>query len=280
MSQVVPSLSRPPWRSRELLRCIACATPLEGRDRCPGCGRDYPERDGVIEAIGPLSGRNRITEAFYSGRGWKRFRPWERGFLALQGGNRRARSRILNHLPAQATLRLLEVGIGDGDNLVFLPKSWEVLGIDHSRRRLNECRDRFPNMAGRLIRAEGEVIPLPDASVDATLCVGGFTMFSDHAAALREMRRVTKPDGPVVVADEHPWLCRMGVGHLVGLPKIDATWLRLLGLDREFIDMVFSLPQDLGAIAEEALPGIERHRIWNGLGYCFVHRGNAQSIRA
>src|SRR5690606_3957604 len=82
------------------------------------------------------------------------------------------------------------------------------------------------------------------------------------AAALGEMRRVTKPGGPVIVADEQPWLCRMGLGHLIGLPRIDAAWLQLLGLDPEFIEMVFTLPQDLGPIAEEALPAIERHRIW------------------
>lgn len=280
MSQVCPTSPQTAWRLHELLRCLACATPLEGSDHCPACGRGYPDLDGMIEAIGPLSGRNRITEAFYGGRGWQLFRPWERGFLAMQGGNRRARAGILKHLPRRASIRLLDVGIGDGDNLEFVSKTWEVLGVDLTKGRLDECRERFPTMAGRLIRAEAEALPLPDASVDATLCVGGFTMYGDHAAALREMRRVTKPEGPVVVADEQPWLCRMGIGHLIGLPKLDAAWLRFLGLDREFIEMVFTLPQDLGSIAEEALPGIERHRIWGGLGYCFVHRGDARAHRA
>jgi SAM-dependent methyltransferase len=214
-----------------------------------------------------------MTEAFYGGRGWQRFRPWERAFLALQGGNRRARQPILKHLPRDPSIRLLEVGIGDGDNLVLLPDAWDVVGVDHTRTRLEDCLRRFPSMTGRLVRAEAEALPIADASVDATLCVGGFTMFSDHAVALREMRRVTRPGGPVVVADEVPWLCRLGIGHLIGDPRIDAAWLRWLGLDDAFIDMVFTLPQDLDAVAEAALPGVERHRIWGGLGYCFVHRG-------
>ncbi|WP_235963527.1 class I SAM-dependent methyltransferase [Tautonia rosea] len=191
----------------------------------------------------------------------------------MQGGNRNARQPILKHLPRNQSIRLLEIGIGDGDNLELLPDSWEVLGIDHTRSRLDDCLRRFPGMSGRLVRAEAEDLPIVDASVDATLCVGGFTMFSDHAAAIQEMRRVTKPGGPVVVADEVPWLCRMGIGHLIGVPRIDAAWLRWLGLDDSFIEMVFTLPQDLDAIVEAALPGIERHRIWGGLGYCFVHRG-------
>lgn len=256
-----------------LLRCLECRSPLNGRETCPTCGYSFPERKGLIEAIGPLSGRNAITEAFYGGTGWQRFRPWERAFLGLQGGNQRARKPIIAHLPHDVSIRLLEVGIGDGDNLKLLPNTWEILGVDHTKARLEACLRRFPNMSGRLVRAEAEALPIVDASVDATLCVGGFTMFSDHATALREMRRVTKPGGPVVVADEVPWLCRFGIGHLIGIPRIDAAWLRWLGLEDAFIDMVFSLPQDLGSIAEAALPGVERHRIWGGLGYCFVHRG-------
>ncbi|RUL87432.1 class I SAM-dependent methyltransferase [Tautonia sociabilis] len=255
-----------------LLRCIGCATMVGGESSCPSCGRAYPSLGGIVEAIGPLSGRNRITEAFYGGPSWERFRPWERRFLALQGGNRRARRPILRHLPASATARLLEVGIGDGDNLEFLPAGWDVFGVDHTRRRLEDCLRRFPRMAGRLARSEAEALPFPDATFDASLCVGGFTMFGDHAAALREMRRVTRPGGPVVVADEVPWLCRAGIGHLIGVPRLDLHWLRLLGLEREFIEMVFELPRNLDEIVLAELPGADRRRIWGGLGYCVVHR--------
>lgn len=258
-----------------LLRCLECGTPIGECRTCPGCGRGYPERGGIVEAIGPLAGRNRITEGFYGGPAWERFRPWESRFLAMQGGNRRARRPILRHLPP-AGGRLLEVGIGDGDNLRFLPTCWDVIGIDHTLARLEGCLRRVPAMGGRLARAEAEALPFADDAFDGCLCVGGFTMFGDHAAALREMRRVTRPGGPVVVADEVPWLCRLGIGHLIGRPGIDAAWLRLLGLDREFIEMVFALPGDLRPFFDAELPGAERLRIWGGLGYCVVHRGAAE----
>ena len=76
----------------------------------------------------------------------------------------------------------------------------------------------------------------------------------------------------MVVADEVPWLCRLGIGHLLGLPRIDAWWLRGLGLDREFIAMVLDLRLDLDAVIAAALPGAQRWPIWAGLGYCIVHR--------
>ena len=64
----------------------------------------------------PARGRNRIAATFFDGPGWVRFRPWEQGFLILQGGIRRARMEILEHLHAleRPSARGLEVGIGSG----------------------------------------------------------------------------------------------------------------------------------------------------------------------
>jgi SAM-dependent methyltransferase len=221
--------------------------------------------------MGPLSGRNQIAAAFYDGPGWKRFRPWERRFLALQGGQKRARSAILRHLPQVEKARVLEVGIGDGDNLPWLPRPWEVVGVDLARRRLLECVYRFPFQAGRLVLAEAEVLPFDDGIFDAAYTIGGFNFFGDHERALREMRRVTKPGGIVIVADEAPWLPKLGIGHLMGLPAIDGYWLRALGLDREFANLVIGNRLDLESTMSSTLPGSKRFSIWGGLGYCYVH---------
>src|SRR3954452_11210963 len=107
----------------DLTRCLSCGTRLRGEPNCPGCRRVYPVRDGIREMIGPLWGRNRIVAEFYNGPGWRRFRPWEQGFLVLQGGVRKARMEILRHVLAldRPDALGLEVGIGDGANLPFLP---------------------------------------------------------------------------------------------------------------------------------------------------------------
>src|SRR5512135_1456004 len=83
-----------------LARCLGCSAPLGGAEACPGCGRRHPVVDGVVHAIGPLRGTNRIAAAFYDGPTWARFRPWERLFLWFQGpGQARARRQVLRHLP-------------------------------------------------------------------------------------------------------------------------------------------------------------------------------------
>jgi len=254
----------------ELARCLSCATPLRGEPACPQCRRVYPVRDGILEAIGPLSGRNRIVAAFYDGPGWVKFKPWEQRFLMLQGGARKARTEILRHLTGlgRSQFRCLEVGVGDGANLAFLPPEWSIFGVDISRAQLAECLHRHRQLSGRLARAEAENLPFPDATFDATLSVGGFTYYRDHEAALREMRRVTKPGGPVVVADEVPGLHRAGLGHLVRIPAFDAWWLHKLGLDREFVTMALTFDVNLKAMFSRVLPEATRHPIWHGLGYC------------
>ncbi|CAN5632926.1 hypothetical protein BH23PLA1_BH23PLA1_13820 [soil metagenome] len=252
------------------MRCLNCSARIEGRPACKSCGRSFPLQGGIVEAMNPLSGRNRIVADFYNGPSWRRFRKWERLFLMLQGGHRRARQQYLRHFHKAESARVLEVGIGDGDNLLYLPPRWEVHGVDIASNRLADCLERFPSQAGRLALAEAEALPFPDDTFDACLCVGGFTFFQDHETALQEMRRVTRPGGTVVVADEVPWLCQLGIGHIVGLPRIDAWWSQGLGLDRAFIDMVFQLDLDLDKVLAAALPGARRERIWAGLGYCLI----------
>ncbi|MDR3620444.1 MAG: class I SAM-dependent methyltransferase [Paludisphaera borealis] len=255
--------------------CLGCRAPLRGRDACLTCGRSYPMRDQILEAIGPLEGRNRINAAFYDGPGWVRFRKWERLFLTLQGGARRARMQILRHVLAidRPGVRALEVGIGDGDNLAYLPESWDVYGVDVARTQLVACQERHPRMKGRLAWAEGENLPFADETFDVCYAIGGFTYFNDHAAALREMRRVTKAGGPVVVADETPGMHRAGIGHLIGVPAIDAFWLRGLGLDREFVEMALQYDVDPESVARATWPSASSRKIWSRLGYCLVHPG-------
>jgi SAM-dependent methyltransferase len=251
--------------------CIACGAALEWDGGCVGCGRSYPEVDGIVHAIGPLRGTNRIAAAFYDGPSWPRFRPWEQLFLWFQGpGPARARRQVLRHLPREPRARVLEVGIGGGANLPLLPPDWTVFGVDVAASQLALCRDRRPGMAGRLAWAEAEALPFADATFDAVYTVGGFNYFRDPVGAIREMRRVARPEAPVVVADEDPDLIRFSPGRALGIDLIDRWALRALGLDAEFIAMVQNHQLNVAAVARTACPGHRRFPIWNRLGYCLV----------
>lgn len=264
-----------PATTLDLARCLTCETALAGLSVCPGCGAVVRVRDGILEAIGPLEGRNAISAAFYDGPGWTRFRPWERGFLRLNGGVRKARREILRHLdvvPGERPL-VLEVGIGDGENPRILDPRFLVHGVDVARARLEECTRKHASQNNRLAWAEAERLPYADGVFDACFTIGGFNYFRDHEAALREMKRVVKPGAPVIVADERPNLYQFGLGHLIGRPGLDAWWLQKLGLDAAFVEMVLSLEIDLPGLFARVWPQAVRKRIWHGLGYCYIdHR--------
>ncbi len=264
--------------------CLGCGSGLAGHPTCPTCGRPHPVVGGILEAIGPLEGTNRVASAFYDGSGWRRFRPYEQMFLWFQGnlrGRRAARRQILRHLDrlGPGPVRVLEVGIGDGDNLPLLPAGWEVFGVDIARTQLAACVRRFPKMAGTLGWAEGEALPFAAGTFDAVYSIGGFNYFRDHAAALAEMRRVARPGAPVVVADERPDLYRFSIFYQVGLPDALRWSLVGLGLDPEFVAMVLSHRTDIDAIARSALPDHRRFPIWNRLGYCLVDPAPDPAVR-
>jgi len=236
---------------------------------CPGCDRSYPVQDGILMAMGELSGKNRIAEAFYNGPLFEKFRFKEQLFLWFNGGLTGARRQILRHLPPLAGGRLLEVGIGDGDNVGLLPRGVQLAGIDIARRRLRRCRDRWNKRPLTLALAEAERIPFANGIFDAVLCVGGFNFFSDPARAIEEMVRVTRSGGRIVVADEVPNFHRYGWGHRIGVAALD-RWLMRRWFGAEFCEMVLTNQIDPGRLAGKTLLRLQLHRIWRGYGYCLV----------
>jgi SAM-dependent methyltransferase len=252
--------------------CIACGAGLERDGACGDCGRTYPEIDGIVHAIEPLRGTNRIAARLYDGPCWSRFRPWEQLFLWFQGpGPARARWQVLRHLPRRPVARVLEVGIGGGANLPLLPPGWAVYGVDIARTQLELCRAKLQGRAGRLAWAEAEALPFAAETFDAVFSVGGFNYFRDPVRALHEMRRVARPGAVVVVADEDPDLIRFAPGRALGVDLIDRWGLRAMGLDAEFVAMVQNHCIDVAAVAAAGCPDHRRFPIWNRLGYCLVH---------
>jgi SAM-dependent methyltransferase len=256
------------------LSCIDCREPLgvptEEGIVCEGCGRNYPVRDGLLVAQGELTGKNRITADFYNGERWQRFRFWEVLFLKTMGGRRGARMQVLRHLDLAEGSELLEVGMGDGENVALLPRDLRIAGIDISWRTLGAGRDRHAGRGLFLALAEGEHVPFADHSFDGTLCVGGFNFFSDPEKALAEMARVTRPGGRIIVADELPELYEWGWGHLLGWPAFDTWLMERFWLGPEFTKVVLGNRLDVAAVARATLGRYTIHRIWRGLGYCLV----------
>jgi ubiquinone/menaquinone biosynthesis C-methylase UbiE len=264
------------WRTgHDVLRCVTCGGSLEPNEAgmaCGSCGHNYPLRDGVLIIKEEPSADNVIARDFYNSSLWPKFRFWEWFFFICNGGERRSRNVILNHLPKAEGLKLLDVAIGDGVYVGWLPRDWNLVGIDVSTGQLAGCRRRNPDRAMRLALGEAECLPFRDGSFDAVLSIGGFNHFHDPEAALREMVRVVRPGSTIVISDELPDLTKRMIGHRIGLPGID-RWIvsKFMHLGDAFTDLVERHRDiDIAAIGRRVLKDSQYEVIWRGGGYLMV----------
>jgi ubiquinone/menaquinone biosynthesis C-methylase UbiE len=239
------------------------------------CGHRFPIRDGIAVVKESNSGNNQVVRDFYDGPLWPKFRFWEWFTFACNGGERRSRNKVLRHLPTAPELKLLDVAIGDGVYLDWLPSDWEIVGIDISTAQLAACRERAGKRTLPLVLGEAEDLPFCDGRFDAALSIGGFNYFNDPERALREMARVVKPGGTIVISDEVPNLTDRMLGHWSGIKPLAAfeRWMvaRMMHLGDEFTDIVERHRDlDVAAIGRKVLADCYYELIWQKVGYVMV----------
>ncbi|MFQ5566773.1 MAG: class I SAM-dependent methyltransferase [Paracoccaceae bacterium] len=99
--------------------------------------------------------------------------------------------------------RLLDVGSGTGalaHALVESVADATVVGIEPAAEFVARCRETNTDPRLRFETGDALAIPFPDASFDATLSLLILQELPDVPLALSEMRRVTRPSGPVVAS--------------------------------------------------------------------------------
>jgi ubiquinone/menaquinone biosynthesis C-methylase UbiE len=263
-------------RLAELWRCCRCGGNAEVDEEaitCASCGESYAIRDGVVVVRDGVTANNEIARNFYNSPLWPKFRFWERFMFLCNGGERRARNRILRYLPTGEGLKLLDVAIGDGGYLPWLSPSWSIFGIDISSVQLEACKHRAVGRDVCLTLGQAEDLPVRDGAFDACLSIGAFNYFSDPEKALREMARAVKPGGTIVISDELPDLIEKHTFHKIGLPSVD-HWLKALitkNLSPEFAAMIeCGKKLDVAAIGRRVLPDCRYELIWQGAGYVMV----------
>jgi ubiquinone/menaquinone biosynthesis C-methylase UbiE len=102
-----------------------------------------------------------------------------------------------------------------------------VIGFDQSPRMVELSRQRVPTGDFRTHDLARPLEWLPDGSVDDVLLALALEYLDDRVAALRELRRVLRPDGALVLSRMHPtgdWL-RHG-GNYFEPRVVDEVWSR------------------------------------------------------
>ncbi|ONF68720.1 class I SAM-dependent methyltransferase [Amycolatopsis keratiniphila] len=103
----------------------------------------------------------------------------------------------------QATGEVLEVAVGTGLNLPLYPGEVTLTGIDLSDGMLAIARDRAERLGHpvTLRRADAHDLPFDADSFDTVVCTLGLCAIPDDGKALREMARVLRPGGRLILLD-------------------------------------------------------------------------------
>jgi ubiquinone/menaquinone biosynthesis C-methylase UbiE len=112
-------------------------------------------------------------------------------------GRRRILSRLMDGLlKGVEEPRILDVGCGTGATMGFLEQYGQVTGIDVSLKAVRYCRAQG---GSRLCLADGESLPFTDGSFDLVTALDLLEHLADEAGGLREIWRVLKYGGRMVI---------------------------------------------------------------------------------
>ena len=112
------------------------------------------------------------------------------------------RDAAIRQLDLQRSDSVLEVGIGTGLNLPLYPPTCTLTGIDLSQEMLDKAVERvetlaMPNVTLKVMDATS--MDFGDDEFDQALATYTISAVPDPVAVLREMRRVVKPGGVLVI---------------------------------------------------------------------------------
>lgn len=178
---------------------------------------------------------------------------------------------------------VLDVATGTGDLALTLKKlrpSARVVGVDFSHPMLEAARRKAEDrrLGVEWALADALSLPFEDASFDAVTIAYGLRNLSDIEAGIRELRRVLRPDGRLVIIEFPPpsddVLGRLFRAYFLKvLPRIGG-WISGSRSAYEYLPasvLAFPRPPELSALVRDAGFSRVRYRLQShGVSAIFV----------
>jgi SAM-dependent methyltransferase len=119
-------------------------------------------------------------------------------------GRRRVIREALQALDLPPAIRILDAGCGSGRNMVELAEFGVVTGLELAEASVEAARERG---VGEVIEGSVDEMPFPDDSFDLAVSFDVIEHLPDEQHSLRELRRVIKPGGTLLVTvPAYRWL--------------------------------------------------------------------------
>jgi ubiquinone/menaquinone biosynthesis C-methylase UbiE len=176
---------------------------------------------------------------------------------------------LKRELLANATGRVLEIGVGTGRSFQHYAEIDELVGVEPSEPMLRRAQERAVEV-GRdvtLVAAPAEALPCEDDSFDTVVSLAVLCTVDDPSRALQEIRRVLKPTGRFIflehVRSPDPELARWQ-------DRLDRPWGWVAGgchPNRPTLEAIESAGFDVIELERRDLPDIPRLVKPNILGF-------------
>lgn len=119
-------------------------------------------------------------------------------------GRRRVLERVLERLGLPEQARILDAGCGSGRNMVELAHYGMVTGVELSGTSVGLARERG---VGEVLEGSVMDMPFDEGAFDLTVSLDVIEHLEDDVGALRELRRVTRLGGALLVTvPAYQWL--------------------------------------------------------------------------
>lgn len=139
------------------------------------------------------------------------YAEWAAGYDTERNPIILAEAPVVHELLSQYPLgAALDAACGTGRHAACLAAlGHQVTGIDATAEMLEKAKARVPS--AQFETADLTAIPLPDGAMDCAVCTLALTHCADLKPPLRELARVVKPGGRIVISDVHPTMVMLGV---------------------------------------------------------------------
>ncbi len=193
------------------------------------------------------------------------------------------RAAIADAVGARPGLRVLDLCCGTGTSAAaFARRGAIVSGCDISPGMIAEGRERHPELD--LVEGDAMDLPFEDGAFDVATVSFGLRNVRDPEVALREMLRVTRPGGRVVIAEfSRPVPAWFREPYRAYITKVLPRIARLVSSDGVAYDYLYE--SILAWPAQEELAKTIRDAGWRQVAYrnlCLgavaIHRGRRERI--
>jgi phosphatidylethanolamine/phosphatidyl-N-methylethanolamine N-methyltransferase len=115
----------------------------------------------------------------------------------------KARKTIFNHIAFQPGDKILFVGVGTGADIQQIPyEQMEITAIDYSEDMLHKAKQNFPGSSITFLQMDAQELVFSDETFDYVIGSLILSVVPDGPKTLKEMIRVTKGAGYIVLFDK------------------------------------------------------------------------------